>query len=345
MTQAPGQFSLNAPQVRRQQKALRMALAYYLPGGALLTFVACWAAGADRHSGPLASALIALSALQVDFFAFVISAQILMAGRDLRRVGSPTGQLTLSSDGLSDGRRLIAWSRVRRVRVRRDGIQHVAVYLRDTGLGRRKSVWLPSRYGVSADAMAATFEQYVTVEDPGRARAPVYDDQAGTVTFFANLGDLYLRRRRYRRSFWRVPLMIVPAAAGLFVVGQPLSAGLVLAATATLVLRQYGKLAELVKPLQLNKSGYGRMELSAEALTMAGTDIAISWPHIRAVALRRTGRTGLDGVIKCPEPEPDESCRYRGRTIKFHIADTLFSTTVDDLGVAFSRYIDVDDSD
>jgi hypothetical protein len=350
MTQAPGQFRLNATQVRRQQKALRMALAYYLPGGALLTFMASLAA--SHHGGPpvsgpaaglIASGLIALSAAQVDFYAVVIAAQILMAGRDLRRAGSTAGQLTLSGDGLSDGRKLIAWPQVRRVRMRRDGIAHVAVYwqARPGLVGRRKSMWLPSRYGVSPDAMTAAFERYAAVEDPGRPRAPVYDDLEGTVTFFANLGDLQIRRRRYLRGCWRIPLMIAPAGAGLFVAGQPLAAGLVLAVTASLLLRQYGKLAELARPLRLGKNGYGRMRLSRECLTLAGTDVAISWSHLHDATLSYSGRTGLDGVIKCPEPEPDESCRYRGRTIKLHIADTLFSTTVDELGAAFSRYIDV----
>ena len=329
-----------------------MALVYYLPGGALLTFIASLAA--ERHGGSpgliapglIAPGLIALSAVQVDFFALVISAQILMASRDLHRVGSPAGQLTLSGDGLSSGPKLIAWPQVRRVRVRRDAIQHVVVHWRGKpGLfGRRKSVWLPSRYGVSPDAMAAVLGQYVAVEDPDRALAPSYDDQQGTVTFFANLGDLHVRRRRYLRSFWRIPLMIAPAGVGLLVAGQPLAAGLVLAVTAALLLRQYGKLAELVKPLRLSRNGYGRMRLSSESLTLAGTDVAIRWSHIHDATLSRTGRTGLDGAIRCPEPEPDGACRYRGRTIKFHIADTLFSTTVDDLGVAFRRYVDVADS-
>ncbi len=51
-----------------------MALACYLPGGALLTLLASWVA--DRHGGPVAPGLISLSALQVDFYALVISARL-----------------------------------------------------------------------------------------------------------------------------------------------------------------------------------------------------------------------------------------------------------------------------
>jgi hypothetical protein len=189
--------------------------------------------------------------------------------------------------------------------------------------------------------MTTAFEQYVAVEDPGRAQTPVYDDPEGTVRFFANLGDLHIRRRRYLHSFWRITLMIAPAGAGLFVAGQPLAAGLVLAVTASLLLRQYSKLAELARPLRLGKNGYGRMELTPDHLTLAGTDVAIRWTHIHDATLSHADRTGLDAVVKCPEPDPDTSCRYRGRTIKFHIADTLFSTTVDDLGAAFGRYTNV----
>jgi hypothetical protein len=179
----------------------------------------------------------------------------------------------------------------------------------------------------------------VTTQAPG----PVYDESDGSVTFFANLGNLYARRRRYLHSLWLVPLMIAPAGAGLLVDGQPLAAGLVLTVTAALLLRQYGKLAELAGPLRLDRNGYGRMRLSPDSLTLAGTDVAIGWSHIHDATLSHSGRTGLDGVIECPEPEPDESCRYRGRTIRFHVADTLFSTTVDDLGAAFSRHVDVAD--
>ncbi|HET7014965.1 MAG TPA: hypothetical protein VFI65_13705 [Streptosporangiaceae bacterium] len=365
-TQAPDHFSLSAPQVRRQQQLLRNALACYLPAGALLTFLAPWVA--DR--GPLGAGLIALSAVQVDFYALVASAQIAQASRDLRLAGTAAGQLTLSGEGLSDARRLIAWPQVRQVRVCRDGVQHVAVTwlalaggsgpsgvrgcppasgvsprasTRPGWFGRRKNVWLPSRYGVSPDELAAAFERHVAVEDPGRARAPVFDDPPGTVRFFANLGGLQTQRRRYLRSFWRIPLMTGPAAVGLFIASQPLAGGLVLAVTSGLLLRQYGKLAALVKPLRLGRNGYGRMLLSAEHLTLAGTDVAISWSHVHEAKLSRTGRTGLDGLIRCPEPEPDEACRYRGRTIKFHIADSLFSATVDDIGAAFGRHVDVAD--
>jgi hypothetical protein len=325
-----------------------MALAYYLPAGVLLTLLASWAAG--RHggppaSGPIALALIGLSAGQVDFCAFFISAQILITRRDLGRAGSSAGQLTLSGEGLCDGRRLISWPQVLRVRVHRGRIPRIAVRWQDepASVGERTSVWLPSLYGVSPNEMAAVFEQFVTVEDPGRALAPVYDDQAGTVTFFANLGNLRARRHQHLRSFWQVLAMNAPAAAGLFVAGQPLAAGLVLAVTATLLLRQYGKVAELAKPLRLGRNGYGRMLLSPEHLTLAGTGIAISWSHVHDAALSHTGRTGLDGVIRCPEHDADESCRYRDRTINFHVADSLFSTTVDDLGAAFGRYVGIAD--
>ena len=341
-TQAPGQFCLSPPQVRRQCQLLRNAAACYLPGGALLTFLASWVAAA-RPGGSIASGLIALSAVQVDFYAFVVMTQILLAKRDLRWAGTPAGELSLSSDGICAGSKLIAWPQVRRVRVHRDGVQHVAVIwrARPTRFGRRKSVWLPSRYGVSPDVLAAAFERHVAVADPGRARVPVYDDPPETVTFFANLGGLVIQRRRYLRSFWRIPLMTSPAVTGLFIGDQPLAAGLVLAVTAGLLLRQYDKLAALIKPLRLGRNGYGRMLLSPDCLTLAGTDVAIPWSHIRHAALSRTGRTGLNAVIRCPEPEPDTSCRYRGRTIKFHISDTLFSTTVDELGAAFGRYLEV----
>jgi hypothetical protein len=135
--------------------------------------------------------------------------------------------------------------------------------------------------------------------------------------------------------------MICPAIAGLFLAGQPLFASPVLALAVLLVVRQQHKLASLRRPLSLNRGGLGRLELTPDHITLAGTSHPIPWSHIQDATAVRNGRSGLSGVIVCPDSEPEPSCRFSNRTIKFHIDEALYNTTVDDIASAFARYTTV----
>src|SRR5262249_31994049 len=90
-----------------------------------------------------------------------------------------------------------------------------------------------------------------------------------------------------------------------------------------------------------NRGGRGRLELTPDHIMLAGTDHPIPWSHIQDASAVRTGRSGLSGVIACPGPEPESSCRFGNRKLKFHIGETLYNTTTDDLVAAFARYTTV----
>lgn len=327
--------------LRVQQRILRIALAFYLPGGLLFTAGTIWAAiwVARPLAKAVAAAFIGISAVQADYYLVAVIAQLWLAGRDLRRAGSPGGRLTLTGDGMDDGLRLIRWEQVTRVRLRRQGVPHIAVTWRRTTRGRRRTVPIrPAWFKVSLDAMAAAFERYVVVEAKERPRAPVFDEPPGTVTFFVNLLGLRATRRRHVTSAWRLTLLLYPAATGLYAASQPVAAALLWLILVLLVIRQMGKLAKIKRLLRLDHGGLGRLELTADHVTLAGTSVAIPWSHIQDASAGRSDQPGLKGVIACPQHEPDPSCPFRNRTIKFHIGETLYNTTVDDISAAFGRY-------
>src|ERR1700747_1156271 len=121
-------FGLQPTALRRQQRSLRIALAWYLTGGMILTGFAVWSVG--QPAGASAVTLISLSAAQVDYFAYVVVTQLWLIGRDLRRAGTPAGELVLNHEGIRIGREQNAWRDVASVRVRRRGVPHIAVTVR-----------------------------------------------------------------------------------------------------------------------------------------------------------------------------------------------------------------------
>lgn len=338
-------FQLNKAVLRSQRRVLRWALACYLAAGLAMTTVAIWAA--IRPASVIApvltgAVLIAIGAVQVDYHVVVVVVQLWLTGRDLRRAGSAVGRLTLDRDGLDDGLRRIAWDQVIRVRVRRDRVPHVAVTWRRVARSRRRVTALrPAWYNVSLDVMAEAFERFVPIEVKARPRTPAVDEPPGTITFFVNLIGLQARRDRYLLSLVTLLAMIGPAVAGLFLAGQPVLASVLLALAVLLVIRHQRKLASLKRPLSLNRDGLGRLELTPEHVTLAGTKHPIPWSHIRDAIACGNGRSGLSGVIACPGPEPESSCRFGNRTIKFRIDEALYNTTTDDLVAAFARYTPV----
>jgi hypothetical protein len=341
--EAVRRFALQPTILRRQQRILRYALACYVPGGLILTGLTAWAAG--QPAAVVAATLIGLSAVHVDYYAFVAVVQARLLRLDQRRAGTANGEFVLDGEGMRDGVKSIMWRDVATVRLNRNGVPHVEVIARRSGGRRRRLAPHNARYGVSLDELGAAFERFVPVIDPGRPREPVRDDQADTVTFFVNQVDLRAVRRRYLRSLWQLPVMLCPAIAGLFLLRQDVVAILVLAVLSGLLVLQSRKMRKRARPLRLSRNGRGRLLLTPKHITLAGTDVAIPWTHIHGAAVNRTGRAGLDARVECPESEPSPGCRFRGRTIAFHIADSLYNTTADDIGVAFARYIHVDGLD
>src|SRR5215472_15611858 len=280
----PIHFELDASILRRERRILRIALAGYLPAGLILTGAASWAA--SQPGDAFAAVLIAVGAVQVDYFVVAAVAQLWLANRDLRRAGSPECRLTVSSDGMHTGLRLVTWPQVTRVRVRRKGVPHVAVtWRRSTHRLRRTTPLRPAWYNVSIDAMADAFERYVTIEVKVRPRAPVFDDPPGTVTFFVNLIGLRARRDRHVRGLLRLIAMLLPAAAGLLFASQPAVAALVLAVLGLLAVRQLRKLAPLKRPLTLDRHRRGRLELTSDHVMLAGTSVPIPWSHIHGATI------------------------------------------------------------
>ena len=176
------------------------------------------------------------------------------------------------------------------------------------------------------------------MDDPARPRPPVRDDAAGTVTFFLDDGALRAQRRRHLRSLWQLPALLGPAIAGLAAVHLPLVAAWALAVLAGLMLAQRSNLAKLARSLRLGRGGRGRLLLAPEHLMLAGTDVPIPWSHIHGAAMAGPDRPGLGGTISCPDPGPAHRCGFRGRTIRFHIAESLYGTTAAEIGAAFARY-------
>jgi len=333
-------FDLDAPILSRQRRVLRVALACYLPAGLIFTAASAWAASQPREL--IAAALITVGALRVDYYTVAAIAQVWLAGRDLRRAGSAEARLTLSGDGIHTGLRLVAWQQVTRVRVRREGVPHVAVTWRRSARGRRRTMLLrPAWYNVSTEAMAEAFERFVAIEVKARPRPPVFDEPPGTVTFFVNLIGLRARRNRHRRGLWHMIAMLYPVGVGLLVAHQVAAAALVFAAVVAAVTRQLFRLAPLRRPLTLDRGGRGRLEVTADHVTLAGTSVPIPWSHIKDASTANNGRPGLSGVIACPESEAEASCRFANRTIKFHIDEALYNTTADHIAAAFARYTTV----
>jgi hypothetical protein len=189
--------------------------------------------------------------------------------------------------------------------------------------------------------MAEAFERYVAIELKVRPRPPVFDQPPGTITFFVDLLGLRARRGRHVRGAWRLMGMICPAAAGLYAASQPVASAAVLIVLVLLVSRQLRKLAKLKRPLSLDRDGLGRLELTPDHLTLAGTSVPIPWSHVKDAATAHDDRPGLNAVIACPDDEPEPSCRFRNRTISFHIGSALYNSTVSDIAAAFARYTTV----
>lgn len=339
---APTHFELNSSILRRQRRVLGIALAWYLPAGLILTAAAAWAA--TRPGDLIPATLIGVGAAQVGYYVVAAIAQLVLSDRDLRRAGTAEGRLTLNGNGIHTGLKLITWPQVTKVRVRREGVPHVAVTWRRSARGRRRTMPLrPAWYNVSTDAMADAFERYVSIKIKVRPRAPAFDEPPGTVTFFVNLIGLRARRDRHRRGMWRLIAMLSPPAVGLAVAHQIAAAGILFAVLVLLVLRQLRKLAPLRRPLTLDRGGRGRLELTADHVTLAGTSVPIPWSHIKdASTAGSDGRSGISGVIACPDSESEPpSCRFINRTIKFHIDEELYNTTVDDIASAFARHTTV----
>jgi hypothetical protein len=339
----PRRFGLRPDVLRAQRRILSRALAWYLPGAVALTAAAVWPeAGAGRTA---ARALIALGAAQVDYYAYVVVAQVRLNRRDLRLAGAPAGDLVLDGAGVRAGSRQLRWTDVTAVRVRRRGVPHVAVIARRRGLRRPTLAVRGGYYGASLDELAAVFERYAPVSDAGRPREPASDEAAGTVTFFFNDGVLRAQRGRHLRSLWRLPLMLGPAIAGLAALGRPggpLAAGALAALLGALLIIQRAKAARLSRLLRISRDGMGRLLLAPGYLTLAGTSVPIPWSHVQGAAVARDSRPGLNATVRCPDPDPSPGCKFRGRTIGVHVAESLYYTTADDIGAAFSRFTQVE---
>jgi hypothetical protein len=116
----PQRFAMRSAPLRLGVRALRVAATWYLSGAVILTALAAWSA--SRPADAAAAALIALSAAQVDYFAYVAVVRLWQVSRDLRRVGTPAGELALDREGVRIGHELIDWRQVEKVRARRRGV-------------------------------------------------------------------------------------------------------------------------------------------------------------------------------------------------------------------------------
>ena len=88
--EVPQRFELSSAPLRLGVRALRVAVAWYLSGAVILTALAAWSA--SRPADTAAAALIALSAAQVDYFAYAAVVRLWQISRDLPRVGTPAGE-------------------------------------------------------------------------------------------------------------------------------------------------------------------------------------------------------------------------------------------------------------
>lgn len=101
---------------------------------------------------------------------------------------------------------------------------------------------------------------------------------------------------------------------------------------------EWAKVAKLSRLLRISRGGLGRLLLTPDHLKLAGADVPIPWSHVQGATIARGKRPGLSGIVACPDPEPEPGCRFRGRRISFHIAQSLYFSTPDDIGAAFGRY-------
>lgn len=340
----PQRYELQLAPLRRGVRALRVAVAWYLSGAVILTALAAWSA--SRPADAAAAALIALSAAQVDYFAYAAVARLWLVSRDLRRVGTPAGQLALDSEGVRIGHEVIDWRQVEKVRARRRGVpSHIELTVRRPEGRRRKRRIYNRYYDVYLDELAAAFGRKAPVAGAGQPRRPARDEATGTITFFFN--DWVLRPLRYYHlwSLWEIPLMFGPAGAGLFIMHQSLAATFVLAAGCGFALLECAKVAVTSRLLRVSRRGLGRLVLTPDYLKLPGTDVPVPWSHVQGATVVRGQRPGLAGVVACPDPDPASDCKLRGRRSPFHIAESLYYTTADDIGGAFARYTDVDRSE
>jgi hypothetical protein len=134
--------------------------------------------------------------------------------------------------------------------------------------------------------------------------------------------------------------MLGPAVAGLLIARQPVPAAFVLIVVCGFIVLEWARVVKLSRLLRISRGGLGRLLLAREHLKLAGTDVPIPWSHVQEATISRGTRPGLSGIIACPEPEPQ--CRFRGRRISFHIAQSLYYSTPDEIGAAFGRYTRVD---
>lgn len=368
------QFTLDTEVLRQQQRVIVRALSAYLPAAVIMLGLTAWVAG----DGAWPAIVVGVCAVQVCYFAFVCAFQAIATRRMLHRAGTAAGRLTLTGSGADDGQRAWAWADVQRVRAYRTSVPHLRVYL--TGplprLRRRVVACRSTIYGVGLDELIAAFEPFTAVTDPDRPLAPARDAD-GTTTFFFNHWQLTARRRRNLRSCWQVPLMTLPAAAGLSLAGYwPVGLALLVPAV-VLIAVTARRVRAMDRMLGLGKNGRGRLLLTPGNLTLAGTDVPIPWSHVQDAALVRGDEPRVTGVITCPalqngsgrhggSPHQDSSpyhnsspdhnssphhnsspddntgrCRFADRRISFSIGARMYATTIDDVAAAFGEHVPV----
>ena len=352
------QFALDSAALRRQRRVLLLALAAYLPGALVLIVLTVWAA--SRADDEWLAVLIGLSALQVSYLAFACGYQVLTTRRLLARAGTRAGHLTVGAAGVSDGERSWAWPDVTHVRAYRTSIPHLRVRLRGASLrGRRLLAARPpgqgscrtitfrsGSYGVGIDDLIAAFAPFAQVSDPDMPLAPSRDARAGTTTFFFNGWQLSARRRRNLRSCWQVPLMLIPAAVGLALAGAWPAGVLVLAPGVVLVIVTTRRVRATDRLLRIGRDGKGRLLLTADNLTLAGTDVAIPWSHVTDTTLVHGEEPRVTGVIACPDRTHQNGqdggrCAFAGRRIAFSIGARMYATTIEEVADAFGEHVQV----
>jgi hypothetical protein len=307
--------------VTRRRRLLRRFLAVYLGGTLLCLGLLAWAVAAGN---PVAVVLAGLSALQVGFYTTLIVVRL------LRR--DPT-RLRVGPDGFDDGPGTVPWADVRSVRVRRDAVPRLVVVLRKGS--RLHEAWL---YGRPLDDIVAAFGRYTTPVDPHGPRPPVEDEEAGTVTFFFVPWQLRALRLAYLRRCAQVPLMVLPALAGLTALGYwylagPFAVGLVVS-----VILWCDKARYHHRLLRVTRKGRGRLLLGPDSVTLPGTDVAVAWAHVHEVRTDpAAGR--VHAVFTCRDGRPE--CPWANRTVPFRVDAGSYHTTLDRLAEAFGRHVTV----
>ncbi len=317
------------------------ALIAYVTASLVLAALTAWAAA--RAGGSWLAVLIGLSAAQVTFYAVLCIVQTRSIGAMLRLAGTEAGQLIITSTGGDDGQRSWAWADAEKVRAHRTSIPHLRVHLR-RGSRRRRVFACPSTvYGIDLDELIAAIEPFMPVTDPQRPRPPARNEQAGTTTFYFNGWQLTARRRRNLRTFWQAPLTLGPAAAGLVLAGYWPGALAVLAPGAALVVVSARRVRATNRLLRIGKNATGRLLLTPDDLTLAGTNVAIPWSHVQGAVLARGDEPRVIGTIACPgQAHADgEHCNFTGRAIKFSIGAKMYATSIDEIAGAFGRHVPV----